>query len=88
MKALKDSVDASAIPEYRLRQILEHIVSHVGEDQDVLLSIVYRVEVNADTLTIWTILDADPNGTIDLNAEGVTITSGIGFGVPLKSQET
>lgn len=83
MKVLKDSVDASTIPEHRLRQILDHIISHVGEDLEVLLSIVYRVEVNADTITIWTLLDSDPNGTIDLNTEGVTITSGFGSGVPI-----
>lgn len=82
MKTLKDTVDASTISEHRLRQILDHVIQNVDKAPEVLLSIVYRVEVKKDFITIWTILDADPKGTIDLNTEGVTITSGDGFGVP------
>ena len=83
MRQLKAAVDASAIPEQRLRDILDIIISDTAEDPSALLSIVYRVEVSRDTITIWTILDADPNGTIDDSADGVTITDGIGSGVPI-----
>ena len=91
MRQLKAAVDASAIPEQRLRDILDIIISSTEEDPTALLSIVYRVEVAPKTITIWTILDADPNGTIDENTtEGVTITSndvtitdGVPFGVPI-----
>jgi hypothetical protein len=83
-------VDASAIPEQRLRDILDIIISSTEEDPTALLSIVYRVEVASETITIWTILDSNPNGTIDETAEGVTIpsdnvtiTAGIGSGVPI-----
>ena len=89
MRQLKAAVDASAIPEQRLRDILDIIISSTEEDPTALLSIVYRVEVAPETITIWTILDSDPNGTIDETAEGVTIpsdnvtiTAGIGSGVP------
>ena len=82
MRQLKSAVDASAIPEQKLRDILDLIVSSTEEDASILLSIVYRVEVSRDAITIWTILNADPNGIIDENTEGVTITDGVPFGVP------
>ena len=83
MRQLKAAVDASAIPEQRLRDILDIIISSTEEDPTPLLSIVYRVEVSHDKITIWTILDSDPNGTIDDNSEGVTINVGVPFGVPI-----
>ena len=82
MRALKTSVDASAIPEQRLQEILDRIVNAADGDINVLLSIVYRVEVGQDTITIWTLLDADPNGTIDHTQDGVTIRFGVPSGVP------
>ena len=91
MRQLKAAVDASAIPEQRLRDILDLIISSTEEDPTALLSIVYRVEVAPETITIWTILDSDPNGTIDetttegvtIASENVTITAGIPSGVPI-----
>ena len=82
MRLLKASVDASSIPEQRLRQILDQIISS-NADPSVLLSIVYRVEVSRDTITIWTILDSDPTGNIDHTQDGLTITPGTGSGVPI-----
>ena len=82
MKALKASVDASAIPEARLRDLLHQITTSDNE-ASILLSAVYRVEVAPDTITVWTILDADPIGTIDYTLEGVTITPGFPSGVPI-----
>ena len=84
MRSLKASVDASAIPEQKLRETLDLIVNAVDDDLNALLSIVYRVEVGKDYITIWTILDADPNGAIDHTLEGVTITLGVPSGVPKK----
>ena len=83
MRQLKAAVDASAIPEQRLKDILDIIISSTEEDPAALLSIVYRVEVSHNTITIWTILDADPTGTIDDTTEGVTITAGTASGVPI-----
>ena len=82
LKLLKRAVDASAIPEQRLREILATIVSSADDDAALLESLVYRVEVGPEDITIWTILDADPNGHIDHTASGVTITLGDAFGVP------
>lgn len=82
ISVLKAKVDASAIPERQLRDILARITASADHELDVLFSIVYRVEVAKDTITVWTILDADPRGTIDHTQEGVTITSGNPFGVP------
>ena len=84
MRSLKASVDATAIPEQKLREILEAVVNAADSDISVLLSIVYRVEVGKDTITVWTILDADPNGTIDYTQDGVTITFRSPSGVPRK----
>ena len=83
LKALKKAVDASAIPEQRLREILATLISSASDDTAILESLVYRVEVGAENITIWTILDADPNGTIDHNnTEGLTTTLGDSSGVP------
>lgn len=82
MRALKAAVDASAVPEQKLRDILDIIISSSSEDLRILLSIVYRVEVSKETITIWTILEADPTGTIDETYDGMTITLGSPSGVP------
>lgn len=84
MLALKQRVDAAAIPEEQLRLILDQIVA--GETQrakEAILSIVYRVEVTDEDITIWTILDTDPSGHFDTDEEGVLITPGITSSVPI-----
>lgn len=80
LNALKREVDASSIPETRLRELLDHIIH---TDHEALLSIVYRVEVHEDHITIWTLLDSDPSGHIDTTSEGVTSTPGTPFAVPI-----
>ena len=82
--SLKKSVDAAAIPEDKLRDTLAYCISKENTDVQALLSIVTRVEVYDDRIEVWTILDTDPNGKPDYyTAEGVTITPGTGFGVPI-----
>ena len=84
MRILKSNVDASALPEHRLREILDFILHAPDADPSALLSIVYRVEVAADHIDIWTILDTDPDGEIDIYSnDGLTTTVQIPFGVPL-----
>ena len=80
--ALRATVDASAISEERLREIFNIVVNNATADKNFLLTVVYRVEVTKESITIWTLLDADPNGDIDIDQEGVTITSGFPSGVP------
>ena len=82
LKALRSSVDKTAVPEHRLRELLTQVITSATEDNSLILSIVYRVEVSSDSLTIWTILDADPDGHIPHTSEGVTITPGVASGVP------
>ena len=78
MYALKHQVDASAIPEDQLTQILDKIISgETAKAKEAILSIVYRVEVTDDEITVWTILDADPSGHYDFDDEGVLITPGV-----------
>ena len=82
MRTLKASVDASAIPENRLREIIGKFTAAEYTDLSVYLSIVYRVEVGKDAITIWTILDANPDGTYDFDSNGVLLTPGVPSGVP------
>lgn len=81
MRELKATVDASAIPEARLREILEQLTAD-PDGNTALLAIVCRVEVAKDSITIWTIWDPKPDGTFDWDDEGVLITHGTASGVP------
>lgn len=82
MHELKATVDASAIPEERLRQILAEVSADTAAGNAALMSIVYRVEVGKDTIMIWTIFDTKPDGTCDWDADGLLITPGTPSGVP------
>lgn len=82
LRALKATVDASAIPEAKLRELLDVIIQSTGTDNSAILSIVSRVEVGKDHITIWTLLEASPDGTFDYTQDGVTITFGEPSGVP------
>ena len=82
MRTLKASVDASALPEGRLQEIVDYVVANKNADPRALLSIVYRVEVGADYVHIWTMLDTDPSGTFEEDESGLLITPGITSGVP------
>lgn len=82
MRTLKASVDASMIPEERLRSLLHEIVTS-DNDSAILLSAVYRVEVSDDAITIWTLLDADPTGDINCPDTEVIKTPGVPSGVPI-----
>jgi hypothetical protein len=79
--SLKKAVDASAMPDEVLRESVEMVVAD-GYSDEAILSIVSRVEVGKDTITIWTILDTDPSGEIDYTQEGVIKTLGTTSGVP------
>ena len=85
MRTLKASVDASALPEERLQEIVDYVVANKNADPRALLSIVYRVEVGADYIHIWTMLDTDPSGTFEEDESGLLITPGITSGVPKHS---
>jgi site-specific DNA recombinase len=80
---LKKSVDASALSKEALESILDKVIS--GDyDPTIVLSIVSRVEVDDETITIWTIFDTDPTGNIDYDTtEGMIITPGTASGVPI-----
>ena len=83
MQALKKRADASTIPERRIKEIVQQMASADYDNIGVYLSIVYRVEVTRETITIWTILDANPDGTYDFEAEGVPLISGAPSAPPI-----
>lgn len=83
IRALKASVDATTIPEQQLAAIIDRLTAADAADNAAILSIVYRVEVTRETITVWTILDANPDGTYDYNADGLLITPGTASGVPI-----
>ncbi len=86
VRSLKASVDATAIPEVTLRKNLDYILGVDSHEVNALLAIVCRVEVSEDSIDVWTILDTDPNGNFDFDQDGVIITPGTGFAVPIKKR--
>ena len=83
-QSLKQSVDAATIPETKLRETLDLLLSSKSTDIRAILSIVYRIEVYEDHIDVWTILDTLPDNTNpDLYQDGVPITPGITSGVPI-----
>ena len=61
IRTLKRSVDSVSIPE----TMLDPLLSSAFNDDESVLSIVVRVEVSNEFITVWTILDADPDGNYD-----------------------
>lgn len=88
--SLKASVEASLAPKEALREYVRSLVEG-GYDSKALLSLVSRVEVGKDVITVWTIIDTDPVGDIDYSQTGIechldsklTNTLGIASGVPI-----
>lgn len=84
LKSLRTQAEATDIPLDRLRELLS--MGLAPENTPALLSIVTRVEITAETITVWTILDPDPNKHPDYTSPGipvdVTNTGGTASGVP------
>lgn len=87
INSLKRTVDATAIPEAKIREILDRCLSVESTDTAALLAIVTRVEVYEDHIDVWTFLDTDPDGRL-YDENGVTITPGTRFGVPVKTRKS
>ena len=66
MLQLKAQVSGSSVSEDRLREILG-ILTQSPEADDLLLSIVVRVEVYSDYVKVWTLLDPTPGGDFDFS---------------------
>ena len=79
--SLKASVDATGLQRDVFNSLLDKVIDG-SFDPAIVLTIVSRVEVDEDTITIWTIFDTDPAGEIDYNTEGLIITPGTASGVP------
>ena len=76
MRQLKQDVTASRVPEEQLQKILDTIINAGTSDDTILLSVVSRVEVGPEFITIWTILDTDQKG--ELNPTGETVPVSLG----------
>ena len=83
MRALKAKNDAASIPEAKLRKYVQMMANADYDDIAVYLSIVFRVEVTRDSITIWTIWDTSPDGTCDYDADGVLLTPGVPSAPPI-----
>lgn len=72
MQTLRRQVDASATSA-RLRELLATITA--SGDTAALLSVVARVEVGREEITVWTILDTDPGGKVhdDPSDAGISV---------------
>lgn len=64
IKLLKKSVDSVSIPD----DLFGSLLTDAFNDDSAVLSIVVRVEVSNDSITIWTLLDADPDGDFDFSS--------------------
>ena len=63
LEACQAAMRHSDIDDARIESLLDELVEKSAGDSSIWLSIVVRVEVCADTLKIWTILDDDPKGS-------------------------
>lgn len=87
MKALRREVDATTATEADIRRLFEMYANQRLQDSSALLDLVARVEVSKDSITIWTMLDTDPDGKLDFTVHHdvdtlVTTTVGVPSGVP------
>lgn len=87
---LKHAVDSVSIPN----TFLEPLIETISKDDEAILSIVARVAVSKETITIWTILDTDPDGNFDFsdhnteaNSVPVDFIDIVGTGSPAPKRE-
>lgn len=83
MRSLRQEVDSTSATEADIRRLFEMYADERLNDTASLLALVGRVEVSKDHITIWTIIDTDPDGDIDFSVSNtVTATVGDSSGVP------
>lgn len=82
MQKLRQDVTASNIPEQQLQDILHTVISAGINDTSILLSVVARVEVGPECITIWTMLDTDKGGSLLPEGNEVPITLGVPSAAP------
>lgn len=82
IRDLRHQVETTSIPESRLRKFLSQCAT--TENTAALLSMVSRVEVHPDRITVYTLLDPDPTKHPDYTTPGIelTKTDGTVSGVP------
>ncbi len=94
IRTLRKNMEASSVPEAQLQTMLQRIIETAEYDNGILLSIVSRVEVTADCVKIWTIMDTDPDELphpqmeSDAGRDDVIITIGDGSPAPIESFNT
>ena len=76
-KALRQSVDQTAIPADHLRQLLDTIVSTPTLGDAALLAIVARVEVFPTHILVWTHLTPDPNTKPNYHTPGTELPTAL-----------
>lgn len=81
MLQLKASVSGSTFQEEKLEELL-----HDALNSEAVFSIVARVEVSVDEITIWTILDTDPKGRFDFSEKEDGLIISVGNGSPAPTE--
>lgn len=82
MNALRVQVASTSVQESTLREILDTIINTPESDPAPILSVVCRVDIGENEITIWTMIDPSPNDPHKIDGEEVIKTLGIGFAVP------
>lgn len=94
LKTLRGAIDGSALPDSCIQSILNEVLNNDFSDASILLSIVTRVEVGPENITIWTILDPPPDDESqlspssyesDIDPTPVPPTSGAGSPPPYRA---
>lgn len=86
LRDLRQTMQAADLPPQQLQTLLSQCLS--AETSTALLSIVTRVEVHPDRVTIWTVFNPTPGHPLDYTQPGIDITQsvpitpGTPFGVP------
>ena len=86
IQQLNAAAHGSELSDDDLRATLARIVN-TPEGDAALLSIVARVEVGKEEITVWTLFDADPNGHLNFSHSGGIVINIPGVGSPPPRQK-
>ena len=81
LQQLHAAARGSDLTDDELRSTFSRIIG-TREGDAALLSVVVRVEIGREEVTVWTLLDADPDGNFDFSHDGGRFIKILGDGPP------